>query len=112
MVADVRRSSGTLIVSTVVVEGRRFFAFAAIKTARRMNRGTDAGSESVSSFSGVPIVMRVLFPLGLLTNVVILSRWGEVENSFSYTREMGDVRVVIRLERAYVAAVMKDSPFR
>ena len=111
MVADVRRSSGTLIVSTVVVEGRRFFAFAAIKTARRMNRGTDAGSESVSSFSGVPIVMRVLFPLGLLTNV-ILSRWGEVENSFSYTREMGDVRVVIRLERAYIAAVMKDSPFR
>ena len=111
MVADVRRSSGTLIVSTVVVEGRRFFAFAAIKTARRMNRGTDAGSESVSSFSGVPIVMRVLVPLGLLTNV-ILSRWGEVENSFSYTREMGDVRVVIRLERAYVAAVMKDSPFR
>ena len=111
MVADVRRSSGTLIVSTVVVEWGRFFAFAAIKTARRMNRGTDAGSESVSSFSGVPIVMRVLFPLGLLTNV-ILSRWGEVENSFSYTREMGDVRVVIRLERAYVAAVMKDSPFR
>lgn len=111
MVADVRRSSGTLIVSTVVVEGRRLFAFAAIKTARRMNRGTDAGSESVSSFSGVPIVMRVLFPLGLLTNV-ILSRWGEVENSFSYTREMGDVRVVIRLERAYVTAVMKDSPFR
>ena len=55
--------------------------------------------------------MRVLFPLGLLTNV-ILSRWGEMENSFSYTREMGDVRVVIRLERAYVAAVMKDSPFR